>query len=344
MTNNPPLRGALIGCGNVSRFHLDGWARVAGVEIGAVCETDPARLDAAGERAPRASRHHNAAAMFDAAGPFDFVEICTGPAAQPRLVELAARRGAHVLCQKPAALDRTDLLAMITHCEAAGVRLMIHENWRFRPWNRALRAAVDAGAVGRPVRLRIAHADTRALLPDGFADQPFLATRDRLILMEMGCHLVDTARSLLGEVRSVSATTARFGTGHPGEDVATLFLSFESGALGLLDMTWCAPPDLARPDWALNQTVVEGTAGTLSLRTDGSLRFVSLTGTTERRHVSLPPDHLVYLDGYVATQTHFIDGIRRRTPHETTGRDTLRTMDVVWSAYQSAAEGRTILL
>ena len=39
----------------------------------------------------------------------------------------------------------------------------------------------------------------------------------------------------------------------------------------MLDMTWCAPPDVARPEWALNETAVEGTAGTLRLRTDGSL-------------------------------------------------------------------------
>jgi predicted dehydrogenase len=231
---------------------------------------------------------------------------------------------------------------MIEACDSAGVRFMVHENWRFRPWNRALRAEIDAGTVGRPLRLRIAHADTRALRPDGFADQPFLARMPRLILMEMGCHLIDTARYLVGEIQTVSATTARFGRGHAGEDVATLSLYFAGGALGLLDMTWCAPPDLARPEWALNQTVVEGSTGRLSVQTDGSLRFVGLRGETEVRPVPLPPDDRVYLDGYVAAQTHFIDGLRRGTPHETNGADTLKTMDVVWAAYRAAEGGVTV--
>ena len=73
------------------------------------------------------------------------------------------------------------------------------------------------GAVGRPIRLRLAHRDTRALRSDGFADQPYFAAMPRLILLEMGCHLVDTARYLLGEVEpsrrpsavSVRATWAR---------------------------------------------------------------------------------------------------------------------------------------
>src|SRR5262249_21147544 len=157
----------LIGCGNVSRFHLDAWARVPGVAITALCETDPTRLEQASERAPGAKRFADAAAMFEEE-TFDFVDICTRPDSHRDLVELAARHGAHVICQKPAALVRPDLRAMIEECVTSGVRLMIHENWRFRPWYRALRAEIDAGTIGHPMRLRIAHRDTRALRPDGF--------------------------------------------------------------------------------------------------------------------------------------------------------------------------------
>ena len=342
MSSSTILRGALIGCGNVSRHHLNGWARIPGVQIAALCETDPGRLSAAAAQAPGASLHQEASALFDSRRPLDFVEICTGPASHRELVALAARHGAHVLCQKPAALVREDLLAMIECCESAGVRLMIHENWRFRPWNRALHSALDLGAIGRPIRLRIAHADTRALLPEGFDEQPFLARAPRLILMEMGCHLIDTARFLLGDVRTVAAVTARFGEGHPGEDVATLTLAFDCGALGLLDMTWCAPPDLARPEWALNQTVLEGTTGTLSVTTEGNLRFRALQGESRILPVALPPDDQVYLDGYSAAQSHFIEGLRRGLPHETSGRATLKTMDVVWSAYRAAETGATV--
>ena len=50
---------------------------------------------------------------------------------------------------------------MIASCTEAGVRLMIHENWRFRPWYCAMRTEIDSGLIGRPIRLRIAHHDTR---------------------------------------------------------------------------------------------------------------------------------------------------------------------------------------
>lgn len=313
-----------------------------GAQIVALCETNPTRMVEAGRRLPDARRFASAADMFPEVRP-DFVEICTGPESHRDLVSLAARHGAHVLCQKPAASNREDLVAMIEACETAGVRLMVHENWRFRPWNVALKAELEAGTIGRPLRLRIAHADTRALRPDGFSQQPFLATRPQLILLEMGCHLIDTARFLLGEARTVLATTARLG-GHPGEDLASLTVTFASGTLAQLDMTWCAPPDLARPEWALNQTVLEGADGALSVQTDGSLLLIRLDGRVETRPVALPAEDEVYVDAYRATQQHFLDGLRLGVPHVTDGRDTLATMDVVWAAYRSAAEGVRVIL
>jgi len=332
----------LIGCGFVSRFHLEGWAKVSQAKLVALCDRDRQRLEQASASVPRARLYTAAAALFESEDGLDFVEICTRPDSHRELVELAARSGVHVVCQKPAALARPDLEAMIEACDAAGIRLMFHENWRFRSWYRALRAELDAGTIGRPIRLRIAHRDTRALRADGFDDQPYFRTMPRLILLEMGCHLVDTARFLIGEVETVSALLGRFGSHSIGEDVALLSLQFAGGCLGLLDMSWCAPADLARAEWALNETVVEGTAGTLRLLTDGSLEWISPTGRRERKPVALPPDDQVYVAGYSATQQHFLDGLISGAEHETRASDTLRTMDVVWTAYRAAAEGRTL--
>ncbi|HEX8202987.1 MAG TPA: Gfo/Idh/MocA family oxidoreductase [Isosphaeraceae bacterium] len=111
--NHPAvLRGALIGCGFVSRFHLEGWARVPDVRLIALCDLDAVRLRRASALAPGARLYERAEALLAAERP-DFVEIRTRPESHRALVELAARHGAHVLCQKPAAPDRADLEAMI---------------------------------------------------------------------------------------------------------------------------------------------------------------------------------------------------------------------------------------
>jgi predicted dehydrogenase len=303
---------------------------------------DRDRLECASAKVPEARCYTEAAKLFDEEEVLDFVEICTQPDSHGELVELAARHGVHILCQKPAALVRSEFRSMLEACITAGVRLMIHENWRFRPWARAFRAEIDSGLIGRPVRLRMTHYDTRALREDGFAQQPYLATMPRMILMDTGCHLVDTARYLIGEIQTVSATVGRFGRRGIGEDVAMLAVYFAGGALGWLDLSWCAASEQSRPEWALYPTVAEGTDGTLRLLTDGSLEWISPTGRRERKPVALPPDETVYLEGFVATQRHFIDGLLSGAEHETRASDNLKTMDVIWAAYRSAEEGRTL--
>jgi predicted dehydrogenase len=339
-------RGGLIGCGFVSRYHLQGWSRIPEARLVAICDLDPQALDRAVELAPGARRYHDAEEMIWAEAqtdePLDFVEICTRPESHRALVELAARHHVHVLCQKPAAPSRADLLAMIQAGTEAGIKVMIHENWRFRPWYRAMKKEIDAGTIGRPIRLRIAHRDTRAIRPGGFDDQPYFRSMPRLILYEMGCHLIDTARFLLGEIEQVTARIGKFGAENVGEDLATILIEFNCGALGLIDLNWCAPADHARPEWALNDTVVEGTEAALRVRLDGSLDRIDRSGRTDRIQVSVPAASEVYVEGYAETQRHFINGLRNGRDHETSASDTLMTMEVVWRAYDSAEAGLTV--
>jgi D-apiose dehydrogenase len=345
MSSIPRLRGALIGCGFVARHHFAAWRNFSDVELTAICDLIPERLERAIGQCPRARPYTSASDMF-AAEQLDFVEICTRPPSHRPLTEWAAAHGVHVLCQKPAAETRADLLTMIAACRSAGVRLMIHENWRFRPWYRAMKQTLDGGAIGRPIRLRLTHRDCRALVSGGFADQPYFADMPRLLLFEMGPHLVDTARFLMGEVSAVSATLGTFGPGHAGDDVGQLSLRFESGAVGLLDISWCAPADVSRPEWALNETVVEGTEGAVRLVRDGSLRVDFPDGATRKIEVDLPSDdQTIYLDGYITTQRHFLRGLHDASfVHETSGDETLKTMDVIWAGYQSNDEGRVVSL
>ena len=179
--------------------------------------------------------------------------------------------------------------------------------------------------------------------PDGYDDQPYFRTMPRLILLEMGCHLVDTARFLIGEIQTVSATLGRFGRNSIGEDVATLSLYFAGRLPG------SARHDLVRrrrsrpvrngPSTRRWPKGLPGRSACLpTARSNGSARPAAASAEP----CSLPDDDQVYVDGYVATQRHFIAGLLSGTEHETRASDTLRTMDVIWTAYRSAEEGRVL--
>ncbi|TMV49870.1 Gfo/Idh/MocA family oxidoreductase, partial [Thioclava sp. BHET1] len=143
------LKGALIGCGFFAMNQMHGWRDLEGVEITAICDRDPDRLAAMGQVFGTPRRYTDAAEML-AQEELDFVDIATTVGAHRALVEMAAGAGLHTICQKPFAANLADARAMVAACEAAGVTLMVHENFR---WQSAIRQAIEAvrgGAIGRP--------------------------------------------------------------------------------------------------------------------------------------------------------------------------------------------------
>jgi predicted dehydrogenase len=144
-----PLRGSVIGCGFFAENHLNAWAAIAGVELAAVCDLDEGRARGAAERFGAGRHYTDAAAMLREVRP-DFVDIATTVASHRPLVELTATERVPTIVQKPFGLTMADCEAMVAACAAAGVPLMVHENFRFQPPLRELRRLVDQGLIGTP--------------------------------------------------------------------------------------------------------------------------------------------------------------------------------------------------
>ena len=191
------VRGALIGCGFFAQNHLHAWGDVDGATLVAVCDVDGAKAQAAAAMFGIAGHHTDAAAMF-AAEKLDFVDIVTTMETHRALVELAARHRVPTICQKPFAPTMADARAMVAACEVAGVALMVHENFRWQTPLLAVRAVLDSGVIGRPYFARVSFRTGY----DVYANQPYLATADRFILLDMGVHVLDVARWLMGEGRT----------------------------------------------------------------------------------------------------------------------------------------------
>jgi predicted dehydrogenase len=139
------LRIATAGAGYFSQFHYDGWARVAGVRLEALCTLDQAEAEAAAKRygVPRAFIEIEA--MLDEARP-DLLDIITPPATHLGLVRAAARRGIAVICQKPLAPTLAEAEELVRVAEDAGIQLVVHENFRFM----STRTSVSCPGSARP--------------------------------------------------------------------------------------------------------------------------------------------------------------------------------------------------
>lgn len=333
-------RGALIGAGYFAAFHAEAWGRVSGAELVAVADPAPGRaLEFAGRwKIPRA--YEDAGTMLREEKP-DFVDVVTRPETHLALARLAASRGVHVFCQKPLAPTWEDSVATVEACEAAGVRLVVHENWRWQPWYREVRRLLDAGFFGKPfhVEFKMRTGDGRG--PEPYAHQPYFRQMPRLMIYETAVHFLDTFRFLLGEIRSVYCEIDRINPAIAGEDYALVQLAFENGAHGLIDANRTSGP-MPVPV-ALGEFRLEGDRAAVRMTPDGRL-FLTEHGGAERPHAFPATDAGYKGDSVRATIEHSVECLRSGKPAESEGRDYLKTVAAVFACYRSAERGERVRL
>lgn len=332
------MRVLLVGSGFVSPFHLAGWARAGGDVVGIVSPDEAtARVRAAAFAISEV--HADVAPALQALRP-DVVDICSPVECHLVHVKLAAAAGAHVICQKPLAPTLAEAIEATECARTAGIRLMVHENFRFRPWFRALKAAIDAGRIGRPFYLRsdLRIAGTvptaRHPVPWSLARQPFFRQLPRFIVLESVIHQIDVARFLLGEPTAVVAMLQRVSPEVAGEDVASLLLRFPN-AHAVIERSYATLGD-ADPPATSEDVRVEGTRGLARVLRTGEVEIVVETGgetAIERLELDRAD---AYPRSYADTIAHFAAALRSGAPFETGSEDNLRTLDATFAAYRSA--------
>ncbi len=115
------------------------------------------------------------------------------------MVKLAAARGVDIILQKPLASDWDRIARNRRDRRAkAGVRLAIHENFRWQSPMRKLKGVIDSGAIGKPTWARIAFRTGY----DIYAVQPYLHQAKRYAILDVGIHMLDLARFLSGRCRT----------------------------------------------------------------------------------------------------------------------------------------------
>lgn len=334
------MRIALIGCGFFAQNHLNAWRDIDEARVVALCDTDPVRLEAVSREFGIARCYSDAAEMFDDGG-VDVADIATTAPSHRPLVELAARHGTHVICQKPFAETMEDARAMVAAAEKTGKVLMVHENFR---WQSAVRHSIDLvrdGEIGEPFFGRVSFRSGY----DVFSGQPYLAEGKRFIIEDLGIHILDIARALFGDVARLSATTRRVNPEINGEDVATMLLEHYTGATSVVD---CSYATQRMPETFPESLIeIDGTRGTLRLKAGYRLEL-HRDGGIETRDLSPPvlpwasrPWHNIQ-ESVRTIQQHFVDCVREGREPETSGRDNLKTLALVEAAYLSAAQHRTV--
>ncbi len=315
----------------ISWYHLVAWRNLgARARVVAVCDPDRQKAARRAEEFGIPRVYHEAEAMLDAES-LDALDVASPRETHAAWVEAAAARGIAVLCQKPLAPTLAEAETLVGQVEGRA-RLMVHENWRFRPWYRALRQWIDDGALG-DVLVGSLKTISSGLLPDAagrrpaLERQPFLAREARLMIAEVLIHHLDTMRFLCGPLRVIGARAAHTLPDVRGETLAAIFLETAAGAPVMVAGTLAAPGYPPRPPDRL-EIVGQAASATLA---DNELRLLGPSPRSERYE----PDrgYQASFDGVIA---HFVACLESGVPFETGPADNLETLRLVEHAYWAA--------
>ncbi len=323
------MRVGIVGAGWVTQYHLPAWRRLPGVEVVALADPDADALAARADAFAIPGRYPGLDAML-ADARIDVLDIASPRRFHAEQVRMGVAHGLPILCQKPLGIDLAEAEQLVAEVEGR-VPLMVHENWRFRPYYRELRRWLDAGAVGDIVAIRLDfHSSGMIAGADGtrpaLVRQPFFRREQRLLVMEVLIHHLDTLRYLCGEFDLVSARLGRSNDDIIGEDSAILGLTRRTDGVPLAVSgnfaVHGAPPAPADQLW------IWGSAGTVHF--DGET--LSLAGPHPRQMTFEPaPSYQAAYDGAIA---HFVAGLGHGGHFETSARDNLETLRLVEAAYR----------
>lgn len=332
------IKVACIGAGYFSQFHYGSWARMDRVSLVGSCNRDIEKARATGLPA-----FNDLNTMLAETKP-DLLDIILPPVAHAQTIRTALAAGVKtMICQKPFCNDLTEAKEITALAKAAGAVIIIHENFRFQPWFRAIKSAIDAGQIGtvQQVTFRLRPGDGQG--PNAYLErQPYFQKMEKLLIHETGVHYVDTFRYLLGDASAVYADLRKMNPVIAGEDAGYVLFDHANNARALLDGNRHLDHRAENLRCTMGEGLIEGTEGTLTLTGDGAVQLRKHSDTTLNE--ILAPNTW---DGFGGDcvhhlQSHVISGLLDGTGFENEASDYLQVIRIEEAIYTSSEDGRKL--
>ncbi len=326
----------LIGGGNITETHARAARAIPGLEIAAIHGTNA-------ENIARLCRDHGGTPYqdFDAFlnhRPLDLVIIGSPSGLHATQGIAAARRGLHVLTEKPIEISTARADALIDAAKQSKVQLGVIFQDRMKPHIRQLKNWLDQRLLGKPLFV-----DARVKWyrpPEYYANSRWRGTfalDGGGALINQGVHTIDLLLWLLGDVARVQARTATMLHKIEAEDTAAVILEFLSGALGIFHATTAAYPGYPR------RVEISGTEGTVILEHDRIIeanlrntRAASVEPTALDENQSASSATVSDFRGHQAVLEDFLQAIQQNRTPICDGVEGRRSLALIESIYRAA--------
>ncbi len=360
MADKKILRIAMIGCGGISKTHLKGYCNMRDlVELVAFCDLIPERASDNANRygtpdAPVYVEFEKLIADREKLG-LDAVDICTSNKFHSIIAVAALNAGLNVFCEKPDAVDVTEVLKMKEASEKSGKLLMVMRNNRYLLTSAYLKKYIEAGKMGEIYAARCGWQRRRGV-PD---NRDWFCTKSESgggPLIDLGVHMIDLTMWLMGNPTPVSVSACAYNkiagkAAAPGsiyegkfptydvEDLAMGFIRFDNGACLQIEFSWAS-----NIEKEMRFVELRGTkAGSKWDSDENKLKiFTEADGVTVDFIPGIKNEKGVQI--HEANLRHFADCLLNGTEPMFVPQQGVNMVKILRAIYQSAEEGREIRL
>ena len=325
------IRFAILGAGRIGQVHACAVAGNDSATLAAVYDPVAAAAAAISDTYGATIRSVDEIAAAD---DIDAVVLCTPTDLHAQQIELFARAGKAVFCEKPIDLDSARVRDCLKIVDETDATLMVGFNRRFDPHFMGVRAAIEDGRIGRPEMGIITSRDPGAPPPD-------YIRRSGGIFKDMMIHDFDMAVFLMGDMPASVLATGSVLTDPAIEplgdyDSASAILRWQDGRQVTISNS-------RRAVYGYDQRVeIHGSAGMVAAENEHPVRIELATADGYTR----PPLHDFFMTRYVAAYANeinaFIAALGANAAGIPVGRDGLNALLIAEAALASAQSGKAV--
>lgn len=341
------LRMAFVGCGGIAQTHMGVLKQFPDVEVVAGVDINPDRLDVMRDKWGVERLYKDWKTMLKEVKP-DAVNVCTpnGVHMQPAVDALNA--GAHVIVEKPMAMNPKECQRMIDAAKKSGKKLVIGFQYRYHPNTQFLMREREAGTFGNILYVKCLALRRRGIPNWGVFGRKELQGGGPMI--DIGVHCIEMAHYVMGSPKPVAATgnTWTYMGNKPSnvvsqwpnwdyktytvEDLAIGHIRFENGAILQIEASFAA--HIEKDEWNFKLIGDKGGA-----QWDPAMVFTDRNGTMTNTVPGFLPADTDFPALFKFKLRNFVDGVLKGTPLGAPGEAGLMVQKMLDGVYRSAEAG-----
>jgi predicted dehydrogenase len=326
--------GGIVNYGHIPAYKAHGFNMIGGYDI------NP-------EAAIRTVREHGLKKLYETLDDVlldpmvQIVDIAVLAWEQKNIVSKVVAARKHLLCQKPFSDHYAEAVEMTNLAHQAGLKIAVHQQFRWSSIIRATQALLEAGWLGDILDVQI-----QVSIHTPWDMWPWLASQPRLEVLYHSIHYLDSLRFLFGDPILVTSRHTK----HPDQQAKgeTKTLTIWEYASGLQILITVCHFDWSPGLYSLFRVLgthglIEGTIGTNYDYPDGrndTIKFTSRAKPDRNFSTTLPGKWIP--DAFYGPMASLMEAIQTDSEPLTSAKDNLGTLRVVEAAYRSMQEARSI--